>query len=404
MPPPSFITRVRLKNYKSIGSCDVDLQQLTFLAGPNGSGKSNFLDGLRFVSEGLRNSLDHAIRERGGINEVRRRSTGHPTHFSMRLDFRLSDRQTGWYSFEVGAQPEGGFIVRQEQCVLSHPGGKLSFRVEDGKVIDMSARVYPPAASDRLYLVNAAGLPEFRPVYDALSRMGFYNLSPDRIRALQSPDSGDLLLRDGGNISSVFAQLSKRDPQAKMRIEKFLSSIVPGVKGAERTQLGHMETIRFQQDVSGSDSPWKFHALNMSDGTLRAFSVLVALFQFGLAPGIQHRLVGIEEPEIALHPAASQVLFDALMDASERVQVIVTSHSPELLDHKDLPVESILAVLSQEGETQIAPVDEAARTTLREHLASAGELLRAGRLTPDPERLKDIRRSGQLQMFEDSGQ
>ena len=47
----------------------------------------------------------------------------------------------------------------------------------------------PAAATDRLYLVNASGLPEFRPVYEAFSRMGFYNLNPDRIRDLQDPQN-----------------------------------------------------------------------------------------------------------------------------------------------------------------------------------------------------------------------
>ena len=59
-------------------------------------------------------------------------------------------------------------------------------------------KVAPAAATDRLYLVNASGLPEFRPVYDAFSRMGFYHLNPDKIiRELQAPDPRDVLTRDG---------------------------------------------------------------------------------------------------------------------------------------------------------------------------------------------------------------
>src|SRR5687768_14877083 len=104
-----LISRVMLRNYKSIASCRVDLQELTFLVGPNGSGKSNFLDGLRFVSDALRTSLDHALRDRGTIKEVRRRSGGHPNHFAIRLDFSLGAGGMGHYSFRVGAKPSGGF-------------------------------------------------------------------------------------------------------------------------------------------------------------------------------------------------------------------------------------------------------------------------------------------------------
>ena len=86
-----LLTRVVLRNYKSIAACDVSPAQLTFLVGPNGSGKSNFLDALRFVADAVRFSLDHALRDRGGIGEVRRRSGGHPNHFGIRIDLGLSD-------------------------------------------------------------------------------------------------------------------------------------------------------------------------------------------------------------------------------------------------------------------------------------------------------------------------
>ena len=72
--PAASVTRVVLKNFKSIAACDVKLGPLTVLVGPNGSGKSNFVDSLRFVSDSLTTTLDHALRDRGGINEVRRRS------------------------------------------------------------------------------------------------------------------------------------------------------------------------------------------------------------------------------------------------------------------------------------------------------------------------------------------
>jgi predicted ATPase len=110
-----FIKRVQIKNYRSIAACDVDLENLVFLGGQNGSGKSNFLDALRFAADSLRTSLDHAIRDRGGINEVRRRSSGHPTHFGIRLDYEWGGTQ-GSYAFEIGAMPRGGFAVRQEEC------------------------------------------------------------------------------------------------------------------------------------------------------------------------------------------------------------------------------------------------------------------------------------------------
>ena len=75
MSDSTFLTRVVLENYKSIKHCDVQMRPLMFLVGPNGAGKSNFLDALRFVSDALNTSLEHAIRQRGDIDQVRRRST-----------------------------------------------------------------------------------------------------------------------------------------------------------------------------------------------------------------------------------------------------------------------------------------------------------------------------------------
>lgn len=393
MADSTFLTRVKLKNYKSIAACDVELGPLTFLVGPNGSGKSNFLDALRFVADGLRNSLDHALRDRGGIQEVRRRSSGHPNHFGLRLEFRLP-KGSGFYAFEIAAQPAGGWIVKEEQCQLTVGGPE--FIVRNGEIIRSTAKVPPPAVTDRLYLVNAAGLPEFRPVYEALSRMGFYNPNPDSLRDLQLPDSGELLARDGGNLASVLAQLEKH-PGVKQRIEDYLSKVVPGIEGIDHKVLGSRETVVFRQKVVGAKHPWQFDAANMSDGTLRALAVLVSLFQGSNGFAGRTPLVGIEEPETALHPAAAGVLRDGLRDASQTTQIIVTSHSPELLDDNTLPVKAILAVLSDKGETQIGPVDDAGREALRNRLFTAGELLRLNQLRPDHRLFGDLKR--QLVLF-----
>ena len=384
MKGSTFITRVVLKNYKSIAACDVRLQPLTFLVGRNGSGKSNFLDALRFVADALNSSLDHALRDRGGISDVRRRSRGHPNHFLVHLEFALPEGSTGYYAFRIGARKRGEYQVQTEACRIQNEQRLTPeeyFRVDNGKVTSTSVDVAPPAATDRLYLVNAAGLPGFRPVYDAFSQMGFYNLNPDKIRDLQSPNPREVLLRDGSNLTSVLTQLS---PAVKKSIEEYLAKVVPGVHRVDVEKFGPKETLEFRQDVAGDKHPWRFLANNMSDGTLRALGILVALFHGNQKAEKRVTLVGIEEPEIALHPGAVAVLLDGLRDAAHRTQVIVTTHSPELLDNKHLDVESILAVEADDGNTVIAPVDEASKSVVQDRLFTAGELLRSNQLQPDP--------------------
>jgi predicted ATPase len=378
-----LLTRIAILNYKSIAACDVRPAQLSFLVGPNGSGKSNFLDALRFVADSLRFSLDHALRDRGGINEVRRRSGGHPTHFGIRLEFALP-RAKGHYAFKVGAKSRGGYEVQHEECAVKGLSGSAFYEVESGRVVRSTLQTPPSATKDRLYLVNASGMDEFRSLYDSLSSMGFYNLNPDEIKELQPPDPGELLSRDGGNIASVVSNLASDAPELKARIEEYLAKVVPGIAGVDSKTIGPKQTLEFRQDVRGAKHPWRFLAANMSDGTLRAFGVLVALFQGATNGSVSRRLVGIEEPEVALHPAAAGVLTDSLQDAAEHAQVIVTSHSPDLLDNESIPDESILAVFAEHGETRVGRLDEAGRSALHEHLYTAGELLRMDQLRPDP--------------------
>lgn len=383
-----FIHRVKLRNYKSIGQCDVRLGTLAVLVGPNGSGKSNFLDALALTRQALDITLDHALRERGGINEVRRRSGGHPSNFSVELRFTLGDGKTqGLYGFEVTSGRNGGFSVRKEVCEV---GGDTPispvtrFEVSEGSLKESTLGVsLPRPAADRLYLVSASNISEFRPVYDALTRMAFYSFSPDVMRSPQPPDPGDILLSDGKNLASVIASLEKRNKSSFTQIQQYLKDITPGIEGVERKTIGNLETLQFRQRVAGQKAPWRFPAINMSDGTLRALAVLTALLQ---GDGTSPSLIGIEEPEIALHPAAAGILWDAIQHGQSLTQVLVTTHSPDLLDRKDIPTDVILATGSEAGTTRIGRIIESSREIIRDRLATPGELLRQKRLLPETTR------------------
>jgi predicted ATPase len=401
-----FIDRVRIHNYKSIADCDVRLGPLTLLVGRNGSGKSNFLDALRFVNDALQFSLDQAVLSRIGIKAICHRGTPYPHDFGIAITLHLSNSRTADYEFKLCGKEHGGFAVKCEQLRIFRDSGELdaSFRVDDGIVLSPvnattarasfplidstdaptngSSIVMPPASLDRLYLVNAAGLVEFREVYDALLAMRIYHLDPTQMKRVQIQDAGELLRSDGSNIASVVARMAERCPQRKERITDYLRLIFSDVTGFVRVGIDDQWWLEFRQKVHGSDQPWHFGAASMSDGTLRALGILVATMQ--LVDG-KHpiRLVGIEEPETALHPAAAGALMDALHEAAANTQILITTHSPDLVDELDLDRDTLLVVQSDQGSTEIGPADAVSLGAIRDHLYSPGELLRKDLLQPD---------------------
>ncbi|MCC7292977.1 MAG: AAA family ATPase [Phycisphaerales bacterium] len=388
---------VRIRNFKSIGSCNIELGGLTILVGRNGSGKSNFLDALRFIADSLQTSLGHALNARGGIEQVRRKSTGHPRNFMLGLTLDLPDHLLATYDFEIAARERGAFTVKVERLVVKTLGGDLLGRylVREGVVESSHPSGLPPAAHDRLYLVLASTHPAFRPVYDAMTSMGFYNLNPEAMKELQNPDAGELLHRDGGNIAGVIARLKGDKPDILQRITEYLQHIVPGVSDVERVALGPKETFEFRQAVKGSPHPWRFHAASMSDGTLRALGALTAVTQLAERKR-PVTLVGIEEPETALHPAASGALMDALREAANVTQIVVTTHSPDLLDQVETSRDTLLIVVLHEGSTSLSGPDHATLGAIRDHLYSAGELLRMDQLEPDTSKVEEQERQATL--------
>lgn len=373
-----FIRRVHVKNYRSLANVTVNLGRLTILVGPNGAGKSNFLDALRFVADALNTTVANAVRDRGGINAVRRRSRGHPHHFGIRIDYRLSNDHEGFYAFELTAAPKGAFSVKEEKCVIfGKVFGETSFVVKEGEFVQKPKGIEPRVERDRLALVALSASPTFRPVFDLLSRMQFYSLVPDRIRELQDPDPGILLRRDGSNAAAVLREIQQSTPNTYRRLCNLLSKVVPGTNRVEHYSVGPKESLRFFQDI-GDKASWRFNAINMSDGTLRVLGILLAIYQEPAAS-----LVAIEEPESTIHPAAADVLVDIFVDGEKRSQILITTHSPDILDNKEITDEHLRVVESVRGETRISPLNPISRQVVRDKLYSSGELLRMNQLEPD---------------------
>ena len=158
---------------------------------------------------------------------------------------------------------------------------------------------------------------------------------------------------------------------------RLLAKVSEGLSKVEYKAAGYKETLQFIMDI-GAKKSLKFDAFNMSDGTLRVLGLLIAVYQ----PGITS-LLGIEEPESTVHPAIMELVVQVLMDASKERQILITTHSPDILDQKELSDEQIRVVSMERGKTLISRVSQSGRQSIREKLYTPGELLRIDELNPD---------------------
>jgi predicted ATPase len=195
---------------------------------------------------------------------------------------------------------------------------------------------------------------------------------------MQDPDSGVSLRSDGGNATSVLQEIERHSREDVVRIGEILASIVPNTKRVRVKKHGKKLSLEFTQEW-GQKKRLNFEAFNMSDGTLRAIGLLAAVYQRPTPS-----LIVIEEPEATIHPGALGAVLDLLRHAARKMQVVITTHSPEVLDAKWIQDTHLRIVSWQEGATKITPISEASRRALQEHLMGAGELLRSNALEPAP--------------------
>jgi predicted ATPase len=382
--PGRRLSQVRIHNYKNIAAAAIELQPLTVLVGPNGAGKSNFVDALSFVADSLNQTVLNALGRRGGMAAVWHRSGRRrtPKHINLEMGIDLPDGGHATYGFVISASSFANLKVAREWCVVQPPTGAVhEFELRDGEFTREVPGIRPRIEPDRLALTILSGAEEFRPVYDFLTSMRHYNPQPQQLYepAGSRLSDGEVLLPDLSNAAMVLRRISedKDRPYVYERICRLLGLVAPGVTRVQTKLEGQRERLEFLQQA-GEGRELSFEARAMSDGTLRVLGILLALYQPQAAS-----VVIIEEPEATIHPAATDVLIDALIDGAERSQIVVTTHSPDILDNKKLRDDQILTVEAIQGAARIAPLSQATRSLIRDRLYTPGDLLRRDELHPD---------------------
>jgi predicted ATPase len=380
-----FITRLHLQNFRSIRDEVIEFDNPLFLVGRNGSGKSNIVDALAFLSECMTMPVQSVYaRGFGGasLDYPHRRSPVDWPLFGLRADFAIETETgllTGHYSLFLTLDASRRARVQQEQCAVADEQRRRTWFERNGGQFETNVAGLAPVLDDgALAFPIIGGLADFAPVYRALSSMRVYDAEPHRMRGPSMLGGETILERDGSNIAVVLHHLQQTSPGITERVSQFLRSIVPGVVSAQAVVMDSRAVeLRLQQTEEGGDIV--FTAWGMSDGTLRVLAMLVACYQ---EP--PPALIAFEEPETGLHPGAFEAISNFIEDAAERCQIVVTTHSPELLDAKWIEPPNLRIVTWDRGVTHISGITEAPVALMHGHQMGAGELLRANVLDEPP--------------------
>lgn len=376
-------TRVVAEHYKSLDSMDLSLGRLQVFVGPNGSGKSNLIDVVRFIRDAVSVGLDRAVSERHGIDSVRQWSPSKPYHVTLRAEVS-TDRGTGSLSFTLASR-SGTHLVRREKGVWNPrssrgtAGRQVKYsRNEDGLVRvrglgDEGKKVRAPQ-EEELFLTQFRTF-QLSPLLHALSNFEAYSIFPNTLRTPQKPSSEQRLSATGDNLAAVFKLMtrSKRRGYSRARSEiiSSLQKVMPQLENISIQSIGGLHVPQFrvrEPDGRAHD----FNVSQVSDGTLRVLGLLTALYQ-PEAPDT----IAMEEPEQTVNPGILGLLAEAIETTSEsRTQVLVTTHSPELLDRLSDP-SVVYAVDQVDGITRVGPVNEDQVDAVRKRLFTLGELMAA---------------------------
>jgi predicted ATPase len=375
------IRQVQIQNFKSIERAVVDLAPLTVLVGQNGAGKSNFVESLTFLQQIVSTGLEQALRYRSFLlPEWMVWEWGKHRMVGLRVELELADGSRADYAVELRVDFGTPPTVSRERCRVEKASGlEAVFEVAEGHFVREIAGIRSQLVPDRLALFAASATEDFRPVYDFLTSIRAYSILPKEVNgSLRPADSGMVLVPEGSNAASVLKAIIERSPEDHARIVRLLGQAVEGITAVKvEESAGKQLYLRFEKNI-GDERPIPFSGYSMSDGTLRLLGLLLAVYQ----PSRPSVLM-VEEPEATVHPAVAQLVTEILLAASNERQVLVTTHSPDILDAKELSDDQIRVVTQRHGRTIVAPLSKASRQAIRDRLYTPGELLRINELDED---------------------
>ncbi len=350
-----FVSRIILQNWRNFRVVNVPLRERQFIVGPNAAGKSNFLDVFRFLRDVAKpegGGIQKAVKDRGGLSKLRSLAARRDPEITLEIHIseNVDDDVPEWrYKLEMRQESRG---YRQPYIASEMVWKKAQLILERPKQEDRN----DPVRLTQTFLEQVNENGPFREIARFFESLTYLHLVPQLLR-YSDLIQGRVIETDpfGQGLLERVARSPDRIQKARLlRIEAALKIAVP-----------QLEKLRFERDadtgrphLSALYSHWRPNAGwqredQFSDGTLRLIGLLWSLLE-------GDSLLLLEEPELSLNAAIVARLAPLIyrMQRQRRRQVLISTHSVDLLSDQGIDTREILLLEPSAEGTSIRPVSE----------------------------------------------
>lgn len=374
------IKTIELTNFKSFNELKIDLDMFNVLIGANASGKSNFIQVFRFIRDIGDYGLENAIWAQGGVEYLRNINLGSTKNFSLKIHcktnyefptlksidekpvfFKLKET-TYEIALEFHKTRQNYKIVKDElsrkfELFLFERKNKKRKNLGKGKLIQSKIKkeitvnydlpkIFREKPDDIFFFLTFRKLDEpantpliespissLFPFTKVFSRFAIYDIDP-KLPKKAVPLKGITRLEEDGENLSIALNYILKNKKKERKFSSLIKDFLPFVNKinidqiADKSMLFKISETYFQNRY--------FPATFVSDGTIHIIALIIILFFMEKTPGEVDILKIIEEPDRNIHPHLISKVIDAMKNASEKSQIIVTTHNPEIVRYTDL--------------------------------------------------------------------